>query len=218
MIAVAKRTKTAGARSHRNTYEPWIKHADVDFGTYHHSRADESNEIRLNAEKSFSKLFRTLYPRSARLRILDAGCGLGFLTYVAAKCFPKACVTGVDLFRHVSMSQMSIDKAVNNMRSLGIDSRTSFLKHDLTKPMECDEKFDLVVSNLAFHNMGAKRLKGYETVFDVLKGEGFFVIGDLFPHEKADEKYFREHSTLIAEVHQKGSEPWAYRIKVLRKA
>jgi 2-polyprenyl-3-methyl-5-hydroxy-6-metoxy-1,4-benzoquinol methylase len=106
---------------------------DVDFGMYHHSTPDESKGIRENAEKAFSKLLRSLYPSRAALKILDAGCGLGFLTYVAAKCFPKASVTGVDLFRHGNVSQLSMDKAVKNMKSLGIESRTS-LKHDLTKP------------------------------------------------------------------------------------
>jgi cyclopropane fatty-acyl-phospholipid synthase-like methyltransferase len=190
---------------------------DVDFGTYHHSTPKESNDIRERAEKAFAKLLRSLYPSGAPLRILDAGCGLGFLTYVAAKCFPKARITGVDLFRHGSISAISIDKAANNMRSLGIDSRTSFLKHDLTKPMESDAQYNLATSNLVFHNMGKKRLKAYETVFDVLKPRGFFVIGDLFPQGKADIDYFRQRSTLINESDESGLGPWAYKIKVLRK-
>jgi cyclopropane fatty-acyl-phospholipid synthase-like methyltransferase len=191
---------------------------DVDFGTYHHSTPKESNEIREGAEKAFSKLLRSLYPSDAPLRILDAGCGLGFLTYVAAKCFPKARITGVDLFRHASISEISMDEAANNMRSLGIASRTSFLKHDLTKPMESDAQYDLAVSNLVFHNMGKKRFKAYATVFDVLKPTGYFVIGDLFPRGKADMDYFRQRSTLINELDQSGSGPWPYKIKVLRKA
>src|SRR5690348_2230288 len=76
----------------------------ADFGTYHHSTPKESNEIRKRAEKSFSKLLRPLFPASAPLRIVDAGCGLGFLVYVAAKCFPNAHVTGIDLFRHASLA------------------------------------------------------------------------------------------------------------------
>jgi cyclopropane fatty-acyl-phospholipid synthase-like methyltransferase len=191
---------------------------DIDFGTYHHSTPDQSNDIRQHAEKAFSKLLRSLYPSGARLRILDAGCGLGFLTYVAAKCFPKACVTGVDLFRHGSISGISMDKAAKNMRSLGIDSRISFLKHDLTKPLESDAHYDLAVSNLVFHNMGKKRFQAYGTVFDALKPRGFFVIGDLFPHPEDDRDYFRERSKLIAELDEGGSGRWAYKIKVLRKS
>jgi cyclopropane fatty-acyl-phospholipid synthase-like methyltransferase len=188
---------------------------DVDFGTYHHSTPDESKRIRESAEKAFSKLLRHLYPSRAALSILDAGCGLGFLTNVAAECFPKARITGVDLFRHGSVSELSLDMAV--MKSLGIDSRTSFLKHDLTKPLKSDVQFDLAVSNLVFHNMGKKRFNAYGTVFDALKPGGYFVIGDLFPHGKADMDYFRERSTLINELDQGGSGRWQYQIKVLRK-
>jgi 2-polyprenyl-3-methyl-5-hydroxy-6-metoxy-1,4-benzoquinol methylase len=84
---------------------------DVGFGTYHHSTPEESKEIRECAEKAFSRLPRPLYPSGASLRILDAGCGLGFLMYVVAKRFPKASVTGVDLFSHGSVTELSIDKA-----------------------------------------------------------------------------------------------------------
>lgn len=194
-----------------------VRRADVDFGTYHHSTPEESNAVREQAEKAFSKLLRPLFARDAALRILDAGCGLGFLTYVAANRFPKAHVTGIDLFKHASISGMSIDKAAKNMKSLRVASRTSFLKHDLTKPMQSDALYDLGVSNVVFHNMGKKRFKAYDTVFDVLKPGGFFVIGDLFPHENADMDYFRERATLVSELDEGGSGRWVYKIKVLRK-
>jgi cyclopropane fatty-acyl-phospholipid synthase-like methyltransferase len=194
-----------------------VRKVNVDFGTYHHTTPEESREIRERAEKAFLKLLRPLYPSAAPLRILDAGCGLGFLTYVAATCFAKARITGVDVFRHDSISGMSMAKAAKNMTSLGMDSRIEFVKHDLTKPMESDAHYDLAVSNLVFHNMGKKRFKAYETVFDMLKAGAFFVVGDLFPHDKADMVYFLERSTLTKEVDGGGSEAWAYKIRVLRK-
>jgi hypothetical protein len=40
--------------------------------------------------------------------------------------------------------------------------------------------------------MGKNRFKAYGTVFDALKPRGYFVIGDLFPHGKADMDCFRE--------------------------
>jgi SAM-dependent methyltransferase len=190
---------------------------DVDFGTYHHSTPEDSEDLRGFAENAFSELLRPLYPSAAPLRILDAGCGLGFLTYVAAQSFPNARITGVDLFKHSSVSELSMDKAVRNMKALGIESRTSFLKHDLARPMKSNARYDLAVSNLVFHNMGRKRFEAYETVFDALKRGGYFVIGDLFPHGKADMEYFCERSTFVDE--RDGSElgPWNYKIKVLRK-
>jgi len=191
--------------------------AVVDFGTYHHSTPEESKQIREDAAKAFSKLLRPLYPSGAALRILDAGCGLGFLTSVAASCFPKANITGDDLFRSGSMSELSMDKAMKNMKSLGMDSRTSFLKHDLTKPLNSDVQYDLAVSNLVFHNMRKKRFKAYETVFDALKSSGYFVIGDLFPQGKVDMDYFGERSTAIDELHESSFGRWHYKIRVLRK-
>jgi cyclopropane fatty-acyl-phospholipid synthase-like methyltransferase len=189
---------------------------DVDFGTYHHTTAEESKRIRVDAEKAFSKLLRPLYPFRAALKILDAGCGLGFLMSVAAKCFPKASITGVDVFRRGSMSELSMEKALTNMESLGIGSRTSFLKHDVTKPLKADDQYDLAVSNLVFHNLGRKRFVAYENVFDALKPAGYFVIGDLFPRGRADMDYFLKRSTLLEELDQGGSGRWRYRIKVLR--
>jgi len=83
--------------------------------------------------------------------------------------------------------------------------------------MEPDVRFDLALSNLVFHNMGKKRFKAYGAVFDVLKAREYFVIGDLFPHGKADMDYLRERSKLINELDESGLGPWDYKIKVLRK-
>ena len=217
-MTVAQHKGSGRTQVHRSVYESRIGRADVDFGTYHHSTPEESTELRRRAERSFSRLLRSIYPSGAPLRILDAGCGLGFLMYVAAKCFTNANITGVDLFRHGSISGISMGKAAKNMKFLGIDSRTSFLKHDLTKPMKSDAQYDLAVSNLVFHNMGNKRFRAYGTVFEALKPGAFFVMGDLFPHDNDDMEYFRECSTLIDELDEGDSGPWAYKVKALKKA
>jgi len=151
------------------------KEARADFGTYHHSTPEESKALRTQAEEVFSRAMLSHFPADAHLRVLDAGCELGFLMYVAAKCFPNASITGVDLFKHSSVSDLSMEKAAKNMEALGISSRTSFLKHDLTKPLPSDPKYDLVVSNVVFHNMGKKRVNAYDNVFNALRPAGFFV-------------------------------------------
>jgi SAM-dependent methyltransferase len=190
---------------------------DVDFGTYHHSTPEESEKIREFAEKTFSRILRPLCRSRTNLQVLDAGCGLGFLTYVAAKCFPQAIITGVDLFRPSSMSEISIDKAVNNTKSLGISSRTLFFEHDLTKPLPSDLQYDLALSNLVFHNIGKRRFNAYQIVFDSLKPRGYFVIGDLFGHGNADMDYFSERANLVQQVDESSVGPWDYKINVLRK-
>jgi hypothetical protein len=65
---------------------------------------------------------------------------------------------------------------------------------------------------------GKQRFKAYGTVFDALKPEGYFVIGDLFPRGKTDTDHFLERSTLMNELDQGGSGRCHYQIKVLRKA
>jgi SAM-dependent methyltransferase len=207
----------AKSESHPGFNDSSMNVEGVDFGTYHHTTPQESDEIRLRADMSFSKLLQGLYPADASLRILDAGCGLGFLMSVAAKCFSKADIMGVDLFNHGSMSGMSVDEAAKNMKYLQIGSRTSFLKHDLTKPMEAETQYDLVLSNLVFHNMEGERLKGYATVFSALKPGGFFVIGDFFPDDKSDLNYFLDRSVVINESEESNLMPWKYKIRVLRK-
>ncbi|MGC8506459.1 MAG: class I SAM-dependent methyltransferase, partial [Thermoplasmata archaeon] len=61
-----------------------------DFGTCHHSTPKKSEEMRQKIEKIFCPLLLSLYSDDSELEILDAGCGLGFMTSIAAKCFPKS--------------------------------------------------------------------------------------------------------------------------------
>jgi hypothetical protein len=111
-----KRIGLVKRESHQGSNDSSMNVEGVNCGTYHHTTPQESDEIRLRANMSFSKLLQGLYPADASLRILDAGCGLGFLMSVAAKRFSKADITGVDLFSHGSMSGMSVDEAAKNTR------------------------------------------------------------------------------------------------------
>lgn len=191
---------------------------EVDFGKYHHSTIEESRRIRAEAEALFSTRLLSLYASDSKLRILDAGCGLGFMCYVAAKCFPQAEITGVDIFGHESLSDGTLIQAIKNMEILGIHGRVSFLEHDLTKPLYPEGHYDLAISNLVFHNIGKKRFKAYGTVLDSLKSGGYFVTGDLFPHIGEELKFFRGRADIVSGTGEKKPSQWAYRIIVLKKA
>ena len=189
----------------------------VDFGTYHHSNPVESREMRNRVAGAFSAVLLTLYEPHSVIRILDAGCGLGFLSYVAAKTFPEGVITGIDTFDNSSLSHSSMIKAENNMKLLEVDSRVHFFEHDLTLPIRSKVKYDLVISSLVFHNLGRRRFAGYENVFAVLKRKGYFVIGDFFPHDKTDTKFLTSFSELIEDGPGEGQGKWKYGIKILRK-
>ena len=190
---------------------------DVDFGTYHHSTPQQSDEMRVRAREEFVSILSQLYPHDSRLSILDAGCGLGFLSYTVAQCLPNARITGVDTFDDDSLSGATLQGARANMERLGIESRVSFLVHDLKRPLGSVMKYDLAVSNLVFHNLGRKRFDGYASVLNALKPDGHFVIGDLFPKVKADMAYLLESCTLIGETGDKGAGKWSYQVKVFKK-
>ncbi len=189
----------------------------ADFGTYHHSTPEQSNRLRAWAEKEFTAILLSLHRSDSALRILDAGCGLGFLVSVTAKCFPRARITGVDLFAHKSLYGVSIDKARQNMKALRIASRVTLRIHDLTEPLNSRVKYDLAVSNLVFHNLGKRRFDAYEHVLSALKPGSHLIIADLFPNDSADVHFFRKHSKVVREVGKYGSGRWSPKIMALRK-
>jgi len=189
----------------------------VDFGTYHHTSREESDKIRSMLEKVFSNTLLSLYPSDSKINVLDAGCGLGFLTAIAARCFPQSKITCVDIFDDESLSGNSIERTIANMRILGIDSRVEIIKHDLTKPLERGNQYDVVMSNLVFHNLGDKRFSAYETIFKVIKEKGTFILADLFPNYMDDIKYFNERYNIINNQTIFGSSKWAYRLLVMNK-
>ena len=190
---------------------------EPDFGTYHHSTPEESANMREKVAKAFTSLLLSLYPADSELRILDAGCGLGFLSGVAARCFHNSRVTAVDVFGHDSISDASPERAMANMRILGVDSRVEILQHDLRKPLPVDGGFDLAISSLVFHNLGKQRFNAYQNVFSALRAGGCFAIGDLFPSLRKDLEFFSGLCSTVREEAGEGSGKWAYRLIAMKK-
>lgn len=189
----------------------------VDFGTYHHSTREESEKVRTLVEKEVTSLLTKLFPESSTLRVLDAGCGLGFMSYLAARCFPNALVTAVDTFDNESLVDSSMEKATRNMKALNLDSRVYFKKHDLRKTLDPETIFDLAISNLVFHNLGKERFVAYSNVLRNLSKGGYFVIADLFPRQSADMKFFMENSSIVMEKPLTGKGRWDLQLKVLQR-
>ena len=134
------------------------KTKEPDFGTYHHSTSVASNKIRAVVKDMFTHAFASLpLGRDDELRILDVGCGLGFLTCVSAEFYKDARITGIDTFKHASLKRSSIDRAKENTRILGFSDRIDFKKGDVFRFTPA-EKFDIIVSNLVFHNFGIQGL------------------------------------------------------------
>ena len=80
----------------------------------------------------FTDAFNSLpFGRDDDLRIIDVGCGLGFLSYVSAEFYKNARITGIETFEHASLKRSSLDKAKENARILGFSERIDFKKIDV---------------------------------------------------------------------------------------
>jgi 23S rRNA G2445 N2-methylase RlmL len=118
-------------------------------------------------------------------------CGLGFLSCISA-VFDR--ITGINTFKHASLKGSSLEGAKENARALGLSDRVDFKKSDVFTFIPA-EKFNIIVSNLVFHNFGKMRFKAYSFLSSWTQFASFVVIGDLFFSPKTDvahlEKAFR---------------------------
>ncbi|MGC8786098.1 MAG: class I SAM-dependent methyltransferase [Anaerolineae bacterium] len=113
-------------------------------------------------------------------KALDIGCGNGALTIMLAKKYLDAHVTGVDYWG--GAWEYSKGVCERNAEIEGVGSKVAFQKASASSlPFE-DETFDVVISNLTFHEVGDIRDKSFliKEALRVLRKGGIFVFQDLF--------------------------------------
>ena len=112
--------------------------------------------------------------------ILDVGCGRGAILLMAAQHLTTGHAVGIDLWKRRDQSGNSIQAAERNAQLEGVADRVELRTADMTAlPFE-DESFDLVISNLAIHNV--KRNKRYKAIGEairVLRPGGRLMIADI---------------------------------------
>ncbi|WP_156778500.1 class I SAM-dependent methyltransferase [Thermoplasma acidophilum] len=155
--------------------------ADPDFGVYHHSSREESERLRYMARIMFTEAFGKIgIDQDADMNIIDVGCGLGFLTILCADYFKNSRITAIDTFSMGSLKDNSRERLIENLRLADVLDRVTVVEADITKPFNIEDKFDLAVSNLVFHNTGRQRFSVYRNVWNVLKCGSYFINADGF--------------------------------------
>jgi arsenite methyltransferase len=122
-------------------------------------------------------------------RLLDLGCGRGAVLLMAAERLTTGRAVGVDLWRTVDQSGNAAEATERNAQAEGVADRVELHTADMTAlPFEPDS-FDIIVSNIAIHNIKKKedRRKAIDEAVRVLRPGGRLAIADLFAiHEYRD--------------------------------
>jgi ubiquinone/menaquinone biosynthesis C-methylase UbiE len=105
-------------------------------------------------------------------KVLDSGCGPGFIIIELAKKFTECEFVGIDL------SEPLLEIAGNKNQKEGLNERTKFLKADVLNIPFPDNYFDFVI-NINMLHLVAEPVIMLNEIQRVLKPEGFFYITDL---------------------------------------
>jgi ubiquinone/menaquinone biosynthesis C-methylase UbiE len=115
-------------------------------------------------------------------RILDLGCGRGAVLLLAAGHLTTGRAVGVDLWRRGDQSGNAAEATRRNAVAEGVADRVELHTADMTAlPLE-DDRFDLVLSSLAIHNIKGRvgRDKALEEAVRVLRPGGRLLIADIW--------------------------------------
>jgi ubiquinone/menaquinone biosynthesis C-methylase UbiE len=113
--------------------------------------------------------------------VLDVGCGRGMLLIEAARRLPKGHVTGIDIWSEHDQSGNSPLVTQENARLAGVAERVSVVTADARQLPFPAERFDVIVSCLALHNIHGReeRRQALSEMLRVLKPDGRIAILDL---------------------------------------
>jgi arsenite methyltransferase len=115
--------------------------------------------------------------------VLDVGCGHGLLLIAAAKRLPSGRSIGIDLWSQVDQGKNSREATLQNATLEGVAERVEVRDGDMRKLPFADASVDVVVANLAIHNISSRdgRREAISEIVRVLKLGGKVALMD-FKH------------------------------------
>lgn len=112
--------------------------------------------------------------------VLDVGCGRGIFLIEIAKKLTTGKAVGIDIWQTLDQSGNALQATVNNAMYEGVASRVEVATADMRNITFAAEKFDVVVSCLAIHNLtnATDRAQALTEILRVLKPGGQLAIVD----------------------------------------
>ena len=112
---------------------------------------------------------------------LDMGCGRGAILGMLAKMLPHGRALGLDLWRSGDQSGNRPDATWRNLDAECVRNRCALVTADMRAVPFPDSTFDLVVSNVAIHNVEGQQGRGQavDEAVRVLKPGGRLLIADM---------------------------------------
>src|ERR1700689_3566527 len=113
--------------------------------------------------------------------VLDVGCGHGLLLIAAAKRLPRGRSIGIDLWSQVDQGNNSWEATLQNAAFEGVAERVEVRDGDMRKLPFADASVDVVVANLAIHNISSRdgRREAISEIVRVLKFGGQVALMDV---------------------------------------
>jgi arsenite methyltransferase len=112
--------------------------------------------------------------------VLDVGCGRGLLLTAAARRLKTGKAIGIDLWQSVDQSGNHPETTLSNAQVEGVAERVEVKTGDMRQLPFVDQTIDVVVSNLAIHNIPDKagRARAVSEIARVLKPNGRVALVD----------------------------------------
>ncbi|HXD38451.1 MAG TPA: class I SAM-dependent methyltransferase [Rhodanobacter sp.] len=113
--------------------------------------------------------------------VLDLGCGRGAILLMAAAHLPHGRATGIDIWSSKDQSGNAMEVTARNAEAEGVANRVDLRTADMRELPFADASFDLVISNVAIHNIDDAdgRDRAIDEAWRVLRPGGRLLIADI---------------------------------------
>ena len=113
--------------------------------------------------------------------ILDIGCGRGAILLMAAQHLTTGHAVGIDIWKRGDQSGNAAEATLRNAAAEGVTKRVELQTADMTELPFADNSFDIVLSNIAIHNVRGReaRARAVAEAARVLRPGGRLLLADM---------------------------------------